>query len=299
MTAAAALALVAADVRADLPSPSQGVWPLGPVPVRAYALCILAGIVLAVLIADRRVIARGGPPGGALDVAAWAVPFGIVGARLYHVITSPQAYFGAGGSPLDALKIWQGGLGIWGAVAAGALGAWFGCRRAGVRYSVFADAAAPGVAVAQAAGRFGNWFNNEIYGRRTDLPWGLQVHEWDSAAGRAVRDASGSPVLLPGTYHPTFLYEALWCLLVALVVVLADRRLRLDHGRACARYIVLYTVGRFFIETLRIDPANLVLGHRVNEWVSLLVCLLGVALLVRGTLASRRASQDTDEVPAK
>jgi prolipoprotein diacylglyceryltransferase len=106
-------------------------------------------------------------------------------------------------------------------------------------------------------------------------------------------------VLLPGTYHPTFLYEALWCLLVALVVVLADRRLRLDHGRACALYIVLYTVGRFFIETLRIDPANLVLGHRVNEWVSLLVCLLGVALLVRGTLASRRASQNTDEVPAK
>jgi prolipoprotein diacylglyceryl transferase len=299
MTAAAALALVAADVRADLPSPSQGVWHLGPVPVRAYALCILAGIVLAVLIADRRVIARGGPPGGALDVAAWAVPFGIVGARLYHVITSPQAYFGAGGSPLDALKIWQGGLGIWGAVAAGALGAWFGCRRAGVRYSVFADAAAPGVAVAQAAGRFGNWFNNEIYGRRTDLPWGLQVHEWDSAAGRAVRDASGSPVLLPGTYHPTFLYEALWCLLVALVVVLADRRLRLDHGRAFALYAFLYTLGRFYVETLRIDPANLVLGHRVNEWVAGLVALLAVALFVRGTLVSRSTSQHTDEVTAK
>jgi prolipoprotein diacylglyceryl transferase len=299
MTAAAALALVAADVRADLPSPSQGVWHLGPVPVRAYALCILAGIVLAVLIADRRVIARGGPPGGALDVAAWAVPFGIVGARLYHVITSPQAYFGAGGSPLDALKIWQGGLGIWGAVAAGALGAWFGCRRAGVRYSVFADAAAPGVAVAQAAGRFGNWFNNEIYGRRTDLPWGLQVHEWDSAAGRAVRDASGSPVLLPGTYHPTFLYEALWCLLVALVVVLADRRLRLDHGRAFALYAFLYTLGRFYVETLRIDPANLVLGHRVNEWVAGLVALLAVGLFVRGTLVSRSTSQHTDEVTAK
>jgi prolipoprotein diacylglyceryl transferase len=200
---------------------------------------------------------------------------------------------------VDALKIWQGGLGIWGAIAAGALGAWFGCRRAGVQYSVFVDAAAPGVAVAQAAGRFGNWFNNEIYGRRTDLPWGLQVHEWDSAAGRAVRDASGSPVLLPGTYHPTFLYEALWCLLVALVVVLADRRLRLDHGRAFALYAFLYTVGRFFIETLRVDPANLVLGHRVNEWVAVLVALLAVGLFVRGTLVSRRASHYTDEVTAK
>jgi prolipoprotein diacylglyceryl transferase len=299
MTPTAAFAAVAADVRADLPSPAQGVWHLGPVPVRAYALCILAGIALAVWIADRRVIARGGPPGAALDVAAWAVPFGIVGARLYHVVTSPQAYFGAGGAPLDALKIWQGGLGIWGAVAGGALGAWFGCRRVGLQYSIFADAAAPGVAVAQAAGRFGNWFNNEIYGRRTDLPWGLKVHEWDSAAGRAVQDASGSPVLLPGTYHPTFLYEALWCLLVALVVVLADRRLRLDHGRSFALYVLLYTLGRFYFETLRIDPANLVLGHRVNEWVAVLVGLLAVALFVRGTVVSRRASQNADAMTTK
>jgi prolipoprotein diacylglyceryl transferase len=294
MTVAGGLPL---DVRAAIPSPAQGVWHLGPVPVRAYALCILAGIVIAVMIAERRVVARGGPAGAVLDVSAWAVPFGIVGARLYHVITSPQAYFGAGGSPVDALKIWQGGLGIWGAIAAGAHGAWIGCRRVGLPFSVFADAAAPGVAVAQAAGRLGNWFNNEIYGRRTDLPWGLQVHEWDSAAGRAVRDASGSPVLLPGTYHPTFLYEALWCLLVALVVVLADRRLRLDHGRAVALYVILYTVGRFYFETLRVDPANLVLGHRVNEWVAVLVCLLGVALFVRGTVASRRASHHSDTVP--
>jgi prolipoprotein diacylglyceryl transferase len=290
---------VPADVRADLPSPTQGVWHLGPVPLRAYALCILAGIVLAVVIAERRLVARGGPRGATLDIAAWAVPFGIVGARLYHVVTSPQAYFGAGGSPLDALKIWEGGLGIWGAIAAGALGAWFGCRRAGVRYSMFADAAAPGVAVAQAAGRIGNWFNNEIYGRRTDLPWGLRVHEWDSAAGQAVRDSSGSPVLLPGTYHPTFLYESLWCLLVALVVVLVDRRLRLDHGRAFALYVLLYVIGRFWFETLRIDPANLVLGHRVNEWVSVLVGAGAVALFARGTAAARRASQHADDVPTK
>ena len=289
----------AGDVRAAIPSPAQGVWHLGPVPVRAYALCILVGIVLAVVIAERRLVARGGPRGATLDIAAWAVPFGIVGARLYHVVTSPQAYFGAGGAPLDALKVWQGGLGIWGAIAAGALGAWFGCRRAGVQYAMFADAAAPGVAVAQAAGRFGNWFNNEIYGRRTDLPWGLQVHQWDSAAGHAVRDASGSPVLLPGTYHPTFLYESLWCLLVALVVVLLDRRLGLDHGRTFALYVILYPVGRLYFETLRVDPANLVLGHRVNEWVCVLVFLAGVALFVRGTRAARHASQHVDAVTAQ
>jgi prolipoprotein diacylglyceryl transferase len=285
-----------AALPADIPSPSQGVWHLGPIPVRAYAICILIGIALAVYIADRRVVARGGRSGVALDVAAWAVPFGIVGARLYHVITSPQAYFGRGGAPLDALKIWQGGLGIWGAVGLGALGAWIGCRRAGLSFSLFADAAAPGVAVAQAAGRVGNWFNNEIYGHRTDLPWGLKVHEWDSAAGAAVRNASGSPVLLPGAYHPTFLYESLWCLLVALVVVLADRRFQLDHGRTFALYVILYTLGRFWFETLRVDPANLVLGHRLNEWTSVLVFLLALALFARGSLVSRRASHDTDNM---
>jgi prolipoprotein diacylglyceryl transferase len=297
MTAPAALAGgLQAALPGAIPSPTQGVWHLGPLPVRAYALCILVGIAVAVYIADRRVVARGGPPGVSLDVAAWAVPFGVVGARLYHVVTSPQAYFGSGGSPVDALKIWQGGLGIWGAVAAGALGAWIGCRRAGLSFSLFADAAAPGVAVAQACGRVGNWFNNEIYGRRTDLPWGLKVYEWDTAAGSAVRDASGSPVLLPGTYHPTFLYEALWCLLVALVVVLADRRYRLDHGRTFALYVILYTLGRFWFETLRVDPANLILGHRLNEWTSVLVGLLALALFVRGYLVSRRTSHNVDDV---
>ncbi|GMA85065.1 hypothetical protein GCM10025868_03150 [Angustibacter aerolatus] len=218
-----ALPALSGQVLAAIPSPSQGVWHLGPLPVRAYALCILLGIVLAVRIAERRVAAAGGPSGLVLDVSAWAVPFGIVGARIYHVITSPAAYFGEGGHPVDAL-LWQGGLGIWGAVALGALGAWIGCRRAGVQFVLFADAAAPGLAVAQAAGRFGNWFNNELFGRRTDLPWGLQVHEWDQSAGRAVTDASGQPVLLPGTYHPTFLYESLWCLVIALVIVLVGRR---------------------------------------------------------------------------
>ncbi len=288
---------LAAAVPASIPSPSQGVWYLGPLPVRAYALFILAGIVLAVAIATRRWAARGGPDGAVLDIAAWAVPFGIVGARVYHVATSWQPYFGEGGSPLDALKIWNGGLGIWGAVAGGALGAYLACRKLDVSFLTFADAAAPGVAVAQAVGRVGNYFNNEIYGRRTDLPWGLQVHQWDDAAGRAVLDASGNPVLLPGLYHPTFLYEALWALLVAAVVVLLDRRYRLDHGRSFALYVMLYTVGRFGIETLRADTANLILGYRVNEWTSVLVFLGAAIGFALATRSARRRSQDADAIP--
>jgi prolipoprotein diacylglyceryl transferase len=279
---------------ATIPSPSQGVWHLGPLPVRAYALCILVGIVVAVTIAARRWRARGGPEGAVLDISSWAVPFGIVGARLYHVATSWQPYFGPDGHPLDALKIWNGGLGIWGAVAGGALGAYIACRRLGVSFLMFADAAAPGVAVAQAAGRVGNYFNNEIYGGRTSLPWGLRVHEWDTAHGRAVTDATGHPVLLPGAYHPTFLYESLWCLIVAGVVVLLDRRLRLDHGRTFALYVMLYTVGRFWIESLRTDTANLILGHRLNEWTSILVFLGALAGFLLASRAARRKSHHVD-----
>jgi prolipoprotein diacylglyceryl transferase len=247
----------------SIPSPAQSVWFIGWFPVRAYAMCILAGIIVAVWITQRRLVERGGRPGQALDVAVWAVPFGIVGGRLYHVITSPQAYFGEGGHPLNAVKIWQGGLGIWGAVALGTLGAWIGCRRHGVRFLDYADAAAPGVAVAQAIGRWGNYFNNELYGARTDLPWGLQIHCWDQSAGAAVTCQGGSTSFL-GTFQPTFLYESLWCLVVALVLVLVDRRLSFAKGQIFALYGMLYTVGRGLIEMLRIDEANHVLGLRLN-----------------------------------
>jgi prolipoprotein diacylglyceryl transferase len=277
-----------------IPSPSQGVWHLGPLPIRAYALCILTGIVIAVTITARRWRGRGGPEGAVLDISAWAVPFGIIGARIYHLVTSWQPYFGDGGHPLDALKIWNGGLGIWGAVAGGALGAYIACRRLGVSFLMFADSAAPGVAVAQAAGRVGNYFNNEIYGSRTDLPWGLRVYQWDTVHGRAVTDAAGQPIHLPGAYHPTFLYEALWCLLVAGVVVLLDRRYGLDHGRSFALYVMLYTLGRFGIETLRTDAANLILGHRVNEWVSILVFLGALAGFLLAQRAARRTSHHPD-----
>jgi prolipoprotein diacylglyceryl transferase len=263
----------------EIPSPTTGVWYLGPLPVRAYAICILAGIVVAMWITARRLATRGGTPGQVLDISAWAVPFGIVGGRIYHLITSPQAYFGEGGQPWNAVKVWEGGLGIWGAIALGAVGAYIGCRRQGVRFLDFVDSAAPGILVAQAIGRFGNYFNNEIHGSPTDLPWGLKVYAWDQAAGHAVLDANGNPVVL-GVFHPTFLYEAIFCVLLAWLLVWLDRRYDLRRGQIFALYIAGYPVGRGVIEFMRTDDANHILGLRINSWVSILVFLLGVFLFL-------------------
>jgi prolipoprotein diacylglyceryl transferase len=224
------------------------------------------------------------------------VPFGIIGGRLYHVITTPQPYFGEGGEPIRALYIWQGGLGIWGAVALGAVGAWIGCRRNGVRFLDFADSAAPGVAVAQAMGRWGNWFNNELYGRETDVPWALTIHDWNQTAGEAVRDAAGNPVVL-GTFHPTFLYESVWCLLLALALVLADRRFDLKRGQVFALYIAGYPVGRIVFEFMRSDEANEILGLRVNVWTSVLVFLLGLTLF--WWFGKRAAAQAREPEPSQ
>jgi prolipoprotein diacylglyceryl transferase len=257
-------------VLASIPSPAQGVWHLGPLPIRAYALCIIAGIVLAAWIADRRWIARGGAPGDALDIAVWAVPFGIVGGRLYHVITTPEPYFGAGGHPLRAFAIWEGGLGIWGAIALGGVGAWIGCRRRRIPLPAFADALAPGLLVAQAVGRLGNWFNQELYGSPTTLPWALRIDP-------AHREPGYQDV---ATYHPTFLYELLWNLGAAAVVVWADRRFRLSHGRAFALYVALYCAGRLWIELLRIDTAEHFFGLRLNVFTSIIVGLAAVVYLV-------------------
>jgi prolipoprotein diacylglyceryl transferase len=278
-------------VIAAIPSPTVAGFHLGPLLIRAYALCILAGIVVAVWMAGRRLLDRGGRAEQALDVAAWAVPFGIVGGRLYHVVTTPQPYFGEGGHPLNAFKIWEGGLGIWGAVALGALGAWIGCRRVGVPFLAFVDAAAPGVAVAQAMGRWGNWFNNELYGRPTDLPWGLTIHCWDQPGAHAVTCPGTSTTVL-GTFHPTFLYESLWCLVLALLLVLLDRRTTLRRGQLFALYVAGYPLGRVVFELMRSDEANHILGLRVNVWTSAVVFLLGVVLFV---LLGRR--QAPTEVP--
>jgi prolipoprotein diacylglyceryl transferase len=278
----------------EIPSPTTGVWYLGPLPVRAYAMCILAGIVVAIWITQRRLEARGARKGVVLDISAWAVPFGIVGARIYHLITSPQAYFGEGGNPWNALKIWEGGLGVWGSIALGALGAYIGCRRQGVRFLDFADAGVPGVLVAQAIGRWGNYFNNEVHGGPTDLPWGLKIYEWDQQAGHAILDANGNPIVL-GVFHPTFLYEFFFCLLLAFVLIRLDHRYAWRRGQIFALYVAGYPLGRVVIEFMRTDEANHILGLRVNVWVSLLVFLLGVGLFV---WCGRRPPDEPDETAA-
>jgi prolipoprotein diacylglyceryl transferase len=268
-------------VLATIPSPDQGVWHLGPLPIRAYALCIIAGIIVAIWWGERRWVARGGIKGEVTDIAVWAVPFGLVGGRLYHVITDNQKYFGPGKNPLAALEIWNGGLGIWGAIALGAVGAWLGCRRKGIPLPAMADALAPGIVTAQAIGRLGNYFNQELYGGDTTLPWGLEIYRRvtpdgreDALAGVAI---DHTPIQV---VHPTFLYELLWNLGVALLVVWADRKFRLGHGRAFALYVAGYTAGRFWIELMRSDEATLIFGTRVNVFVSALVFLGAVAYFV-------------------
>ncbi|MFI8087600.1 prolipoprotein diacylglyceryl transferase [Streptomyces sp. NPDC086080] len=252
---------------AYIPSPSSGVLYIGPVPLRGYAFCIIIGVFVAVWLGNKRWIARGGRSGTVADIAVWAVPFGLIGGRLYHVITDYQLYFSEGRDWVDAFKIWEGGLGIWGAIALGALGAWIGCRRRGIALPAYADAIAPGIALAQAIGRWGNWFNQELYGRATDLPWAVEI-------------TSSSDGRVPGTYHPTFLYESLWCVGVALLVIWADRRFKLGHGRAFALYVAAYCAGRFWIEYMRVDEAHEILGLRLNNWTSVLVFLLAVLYIV-------------------
>jgi prolipoprotein diacylglyceryl transferase len=272
---------------AAIPSPSTSVWHVLGLPVRAYAICIVLGIVAALLIMDRRLRARGVAPWASLDIAVWAVPFGIVGARLYHLITSPQDYFGSGGDPIRAFYIWEGGLGIWGAVAGGAVGAWFACRQLGLPLGLVADALAPGLPVAQAIGRFGNWFNNELYGSVTTLPWGLRVHDMDRNNPGHATVIDGKAVTLPDLYHPTFLYEAIWDVGVGLLVWLVDRKYKFGRGRAFALYVMAYTAGRFWIEMLRDDPANHFFGIRLNVFTAAIVFVLGLIyfLVVRGPRA--------------
>ncbi len=256
----------------SIPSPSDGVWNLGPVPLRGYALAIVLGIIAAIWIGERRWVARGGKPGEVSDLAVWAVPFGLVGGRLYHVITDYQNYFGEDNNPVTALYLWRGGLGVWGAIAMGALGVVIGARHKGIRVLPVLDAMAPGVLVAQAIGRWGNWFNQELFGRPTDLPWALEIDEAHRPPGYFNAE----------TFHPTFLYEFLWCLVAFAVVVWADRRFRLGHGRVVALYVMAYTLGRGWIEMLRIDDVQMqdVLGLRLNVWTSIILFVAAATYFV-------------------
>ncbi|GAA1021642.1 MULTISPECIES: prolipoprotein diacylglyceryl transferase [Amycolatopsis] len=281
---------------ATIPSPDQGVWHLGPIPIRAYALCIIAGIIVAIWWGERRWEARGGTKGTVLDIAVFAVPFGLVGGRLYHVVTDPELYFTEGKNPWNAFAIWDGGLGIWGAVALGAVGALIACRRRGIPLPAMADAIAPGIIVAQAIGRLGNYFNQELYGAHTDLPWGLEIYQrFNPATGApdALGGVATGHIPLPDSpVHPTFLYELVWNLLIALLVVWADRKFKLGHGRAFALYVAGYTVGRCWIELMRTDTANHILGLRVNVWTSILLFIGAMAYFV---VAAKRGPREAPE----
>ena len=283
---------VAAVLPAGIPSPSSAVWYLGPIPVRAYALCILTGVFVAVWWSDRRYRAGGGRPEVVLDVAIVAVPAGIVGARLYHVISSPDDYFGPNGDLSRIPQTWQGGLGIWGGIAGGVLAGVLLLRHRGLRVAPLADAVAPTLLVAQAIGRLGNWFNQELYGAPTTLPWGLRIDDAHLPAG------STYP---PGTlFHPTFLYEALWNLAGAVLLVWIGRRMvarsGVTGGRLLWIYLMVYTAGRVWIEMLRIDEAETILGLRLNVWTSIVIFLVGAIGLV---LTSRRPLSDAIDKPGR
>jgi phosphatidylglycerol---prolipoprotein diacylglyceryl transferase len=257
------------------------VWRLGPLPIRWYAIFIVVGIIVALLVGDRRWQARGGERGVIYDIALWAVPFGLIGGRLYHVMTDWRTYFGDDGAGLaGALRIWDGGLGIWGAVALGGVGAWIGCRQKGVPLPAFGDAIAPGIILAQAIGRLGNYFNEELYGRPTTLPWGLEIYERRDAHGALDTLNGVSTGQLIEVVHPTFLYELLWNLLIFVALLWLDRRFNIGHGRLFATYVAGYCLGRFWVELMRSDVATHFAGIRVNSFTSTFVFIGAVVYIM-------------------
>lgn len=248
---------------------------VGPLTIHFYALGIILGIVVAVWLGDKRFKTHGDNLENVVaDVAIWAVPFGIIGGRLYHVISSPNNYFGKNGDPLDALRIWQGGLGIWGAISVGAIAAYVAYKKQQKKrdlpaFGYFLDALAPGVLLAQAIGRLGNWFNGELFGRPTDLPWALQIPQSLRPDGFTEFE----------TFHPTFLYELIWCTIIAVALILWKKKWA--PGQVFSAYVSLYSAGRLLIEVIRIDQANTIAGVRVNVWVSAIVALLALLSYLR------------------
>lgn len=265
-------------VLTSIPSPPSNSLPVFGFEVRYYMLCIVAGIIVATLMTNSRLTRRGAEKWVVIDIAIFAVPLAIIGARIFHVLTHPDFYFGAGSNPWNpgeygsVWAIWEGGIAIFGALIGGAVGAWIGCRWTGIRFWTFADAIAPGLLLAQAIGRFGNWFNRELFGQPTDLPWGLEIESTNPAF---------PPGLAEGTlFHPTFLYEVLWNTLGVLVLLWLGRRLKLQWGRLFAVYLIWYCSGRIVWESIRIDPSEVILGLRSNVWAAILGVLLGLVILV-------------------
>ena len=259
------------------PTPTQSALEIGPLTIHFYALCIITGISVAIWLGDKRFRAKAVNGKSVVsEVAITAVPVGIIGGRIYHVISSPSAYFGSEGNPLDAFKIWEGGLGIWGAISLGLFGAYLRYRSLQKRidlpsFAVFADALAPGILFAQAIGRFGNWFNGELFGRPLDTWWALEVPFKYRPFGYSEFES----------FHPTFLYEAIWCVLVAVVLLKFGNTLK--AGQVFAAYVFAYCFGRFFIELIRIDSANTIAGLRVNVWVSLIVGIGSALFFLRAS----------------
>jgi prolipoprotein diacylglyceryl transferase len=260
--------------------------------IHSYALCILAGIIAATVLTSRRMTAKGAEPGITIDIIIWAVPLGLIGARAYHVLTHPGDYFYDGADPWEVVRIWNGGNALFGSLIGGAIGAWIGCKLRGIRLWSFADALAPGMLLAQALGRLGNYFNHELFGQPTDLPWGLEIEA----------DNPAFPVgLADGTlFHPTFLYEMIWNVAGIAVLLFLERRWRLEKrsffgvtvpffpvgdklprlqwGKVWALYMIWYGIGRAWFESIRVDPSEIFLGIRTNVWGAFAAILLGIIL---------------------
>lgn len=255
-----------------IPSPEISSIDLGMFRIHFYALFILTGIVIATALADWKLSRRGAPKGAMLDIALWAVPFGIIGGRIFHVITHPNDYFFEGADLLAVFRIWEGGLAIYGAVSLGAVGVYLGTRQLGLRFWSVADAIAPGLLIAQGIGRIGNYFNQELFGLPTTLPWGLQIPSSNPAY----------PVGLPDglLFHPTFAYEMIWNLTGAAVLLILASRLKLQWGRVFGLYLVIYSLGRIWVEAIRIDPSEIILGLRINIWSALIGLSIGIIIFL-------------------
>ena len=270
---------------ASIPSPAHGIFHLGPLPLHAYGLMLAIGVVVAVRLAEPRAVARGFEPGLIGDIALKVVIGGVIGARVYHLFTGYDWSKGF----LGIFKIWEGGLSIWGAVLGGMIPLVWIARRRRLDAVLLMDAIGPCVAVAQAIGRWGNWFNQELFGRPTNLPWALEIDAAHRPAGYEHY----------ATFHPTFLYESIWCLCIFFVITALERRGRMRRGQSVSLYVAMYCFERFFMELLRIDDATKLFGMRFNALLSAVLFVVGAVLFVRfgratDTTATTADSDTTD-----